>query len=44
MNILQLIQSHEELRELPFIVVYRTLQVLQDKGLLALEVKKDGMD
>lgn len=44
MNILQLIQSHEELRELPFIIVFRTLQVLQDKGLLSLEVKKDGMD
>ena len=34
MNITQFIKSHEELNELPFLVVFRTIQVLREKGLL----------
>jgi hypothetical protein len=34
MNITRFIKSHDELNELPFLVVFRTIQVLQKKGLL----------
>ena len=34
MNITQLIKSHKELNELPFLVVFRTIQVLREKGIL----------
>jgi hypothetical protein len=34
MNITQFIKSHKELSDLPFLVVFRTIQVLRDKGLL----------
>jgi hypothetical protein len=34
MNITQFIKSHNELNELPFLVVFRTMQVLREKGLL----------
>ena len=34
MNITQFIKSHEELNDLPFLVVFRTMQVLREKGLL----------
>ena len=34
MNITQFIRSHKELNELPFLVVFRTIQVLCEKGML----------
>lgn len=34
MNITQFIKSHKELSELPFLVVFRTMQVLCEKGML----------
>ena len=34
MNITQLIKSYKELNELPFLVVFRTIQVLREKGML----------
>ena len=34
MNITQFIKSHEELNELPFLVVFRTMQVLRGMGIL----------
>lgn len=34
MNITQFIKSHKELNELPFLVVFRTIQVLSEKGML----------
>ena len=34
MNIIQFIKSHKELNELPFLVVFRTMQVLREKGML----------
>ena len=34
MNITQFIKSHKELNELPFLVVFRTIQVLRKKGLM----------
>lgn len=34
MNITQFIKSHKELSELPFLIVFRTLQVLREKGML----------
>lgn len=34
MNITQFIKSHKELNELPFLVVFRTIQVLREKGMV----------
>ena len=34
MNITQYIKSHKELNELPFLVVFRVMQVLCKKGML----------
>ena len=34
MNITQFIKSLEELTELPFLIVFRTMQVLREKGML----------
>lgn len=34
MNITQFIKSHKELNELPFLVVFRVLSVLREKGML----------
>lgn len=36
MNITQFIKSHKELNELPFLVVFRTIQVLREKGMLKI--------
>jgi hypothetical protein len=33
-NITELIKSSKELNELPFLVVFRTIQVLRKKGLI----------
>lgn len=33
-NITQFIKSIKELNELPFLVVFRTIQVLREKGML----------
>ncbi len=33
-NITQLIKSTKELNELPFLVVFRTIQVLREKGMI----------
>ena len=34
MNITEFIKSHKELNELPFLIVFRTMQVLREKGML----------
>lgn len=34
MNITQFIKSHKELDELPFLVVFRTISILREKGML----------
>lgn len=34
MNITQFIKSHKELNELPFLVVFRTIQVLREMGMI----------
>ncbi len=34
MNITQFIKSHKELNELPFLVVFRTIQILREKGMI----------
>lgn len=34
MNITEFIKSTKELDELPFLVVFRTIQVLREKGML----------
>lgn len=41
MNITELIKSHKELNELPFLIVFRTIVVLQEKGLLKDEKNVD---
>lgn len=34
MNITQFIKSQKELKALPFLVVFRTIQVLREKGMI----------
>ena len=34
MNIAKLIKSNKELRDLPFLVVFRTIQILKKMGML----------
>ena len=34
MNITRFIKSHKELNELPFLVVFRTIQVLREMGMI----------
>ena len=34
MNITEFIKSQKELNELPFLIVFRTIQVLREKGML----------
>lgn len=34
MNITEFIKSHKELNELPFLIVFRTIQILREKGML----------
>lgn len=34
MNITEFIKSHKELNDLPFLIVFRTIQVLREKGML----------
>lgn len=34
MSIAEFIRAHKELNELPFLVVFRTMQVLREKGML----------
>jgi len=34
MNITKFIKHHKELNELPFLVVFRVMQVLREKGML----------
>ena len=44
MNITKFINSHSELNELPFLVVYRTIQILQSMGVVKFtEENKNGM-
>ena len=34
MDITEFIKSHKELNELPFLIAFRTIQVLREKGML----------
>ncbi len=43
MNITQFIKSHKELNDLPFLVVFRTIQVLREKGLV-IGMDEDDVD
>lgn len=44
MNITKFINSHSELNELPFLVVYRTIQILQSMGVVKFtEENENGM-
>ena len=44
MNITQFIKSHKELKELPFLVVFRTIQVLREKGMVKDFVGESDVD
>lgn len=44
MDITKLIKSHKELADLPFLVVYSTIKILVDKGILKLTEANNGMD
>lgn len=41
MRIVKLIQSHKELNELPFLVVYKTICVLQKMGMLKFKEEEN---
>ena len=42
MNIAKFIQSHKELSELPFLIVFRTMSILQEMNMLKFtEGEKD---
>lgn len=34
MNISQIIKNDKELNELPFLIVFRTIQILKEKGMI----------
>ena len=36
MNLAKFIQNHKELNELPFLIVFRTLSILQNMGMLKM--------
>ena len=44
MDITKFIKSHKELSDLPFLVVYSTIKILVDKGILRLTEANNGMD
>ena len=44
MDITKFIKSHKELADLPFLVVYSTIKILVDKGILRLTEVSNGMD
>lgn len=42
MNITQFIKANKDLKDLPFLVVFRTIQVLREKGYLEdLDIDED---
>ena len=41
MNIAKFIQSHKELNELPFLIVFRTLSILKEMNMLKFEDNAD---
>lgn len=41
MNIAKFIQSHKELSELPFLIVFRTMSILKSMGMLKFEDNAD---
>lgn len=41
MNIAKFIQSHKELSELPFLIVFRTMSILKSMGMLKFEDNTD---
>lgn len=43
MNITQFIKSQKDLRDLPFLVVFRTIQVLREKGYL-IDLEDEDVD
>ena len=43
MNITQFIKSQKDLRDLPFLVVFRTIQVLREKGYL-IDLEDENVD
>ena len=44
MNITQFIKSNKNLKDLPFLVVFRTIQVLREEGMLRLTEEKKNVD
>ena len=41
MNLAKFIQNHKELSELPFLIVFRTMQILKSMGMLKIENNTD---
>ena len=41
MNLAKFIQNHKELSELPFLIVFRTMQILKSMGMLKIEDNTD---
>lgn len=43
MNITQFIKSNKDLKDLPFLVVFRTIQVLRENGMIQLTEDKKNV-
>ena len=41
MNLAKFIQNHKELSELPFLIVFRTMSILKNMGMLKFEDNSD---
>ena len=41
MDLAKFIQNHKELSELPFLIVFRTMQILKSMGMLKIEDNTD---
>lgn len=44
MNMTQFIKNNKDLKDLPFLIVFRTMQVLRDSGMLRLSEDKPNVD
>ena len=44
MNMTQFIKNNKDLKDLPFLIVFRTMQVLRDSGMLRLSKDKPNVD
>lgn len=44
MNITEFIKTNKELNDLPFLVVFRTIQILREMGMIDLKGADNGLE